>query len=194
MEIHPKQKRKESGVAKEKVSRQTKALPANETREPGKAQLQRQMEEARQSISQTVEEIKDTVEEQYESVKKTVSGVLDFREQFQNDPIVWSVGALSAGFALGYTLGYAHKNLESSGRKRSEVAAFADSLVDELAKVGNSLVMPTLNEKIKQLFGFDFSDMLEEIGDAKKTASRKRSPRKSSPKKRASMKRPTTKG
>jgi hypothetical protein len=194
MAIHHKQKRKESGVAKEKVSQQTEALPANQTREPGKAQLQRQMEEARQSISQTVEEIKDTVEEQYESVKKTVSGVLDFREQFQNDPIVWSVGALSAGFALGYTLGYAHKNLESSGRKRSEVAAFADSLVDELAKVGNSLVMPTLNEKIKQLFGFDFSDMLEEISDAKKPASRKRSPRKSSPKKRASMKRPTTKG
>ena len=52
------------------------------------------MEEARESISHTVEEIKDTVEDQYESVKETVSGVLDYREQFQKDPIVWSVGAL----------------------------------------------------------------------------------------------------
>ena len=63
------------------------------------------MNEARDSISHTVEEIKGTVEEQYEAVKRTVDGVLDWRKQFQEDPIVWSVGALSAGFALGYTLG-----------------------------------------------------------------------------------------
>ena len=146
-------------------------------RVPGKAQLQRKMEKARASISQTVEEIKDTVEDQYESVKETVSGVLDFREPFQKDPIVWSVGALSAGFALGYTLGQAHKNMKPSGRKRSEVAAFADSLVEELSTVGQSLVMPALNAKIKQLFGFDFSDMLEEIG-ARKTTGKKKSSRK----------------
>ncbi|MGH8537863.1 MAG: hypothetical protein ACREXM_15750 [Gammaproteobacteria bacterium] len=147
-------------------------------RAPGKAQLQRKMEAARESISQTVEEIKDTVEDQYESVKETVSGVLDFREPFQKDPIVWSMGALSTGFALGYTLGYAHKNMMPSGRKRSKVAAFADSLVEELSTVGNSLVMPALNAKIKQLFGFDFSDMLEEIGGVKKTGGRKKSSRK----------------
>jgi len=141
------------------------------------------MEAARESISQTVEEIKDTVEDQYESVKETVSGVLDYRDQFQKDPIVWSVGALSAGFALGYTLGYAHKNMKPAGRKRSEVAAFSDSLVDELSRVGNSLVMPSLNAKIKQLFGFDFSDMLEEIGGAKKTPGRRKSSRKSGAKK-----------
>ncbi|MGH8563189.1 MAG: hypothetical protein ACREXW_03560 [Gammaproteobacteria bacterium] len=138
-------------------------------------QLQRQMEEARESISRTVEEIKDTAEDQYESVKETVSGVLDYREEFQKDPIVWSVGALSAGFALGYTLGYAHKNTKPAGRKRSEAAAFADSLVDELSAVGDNLVMPSLNAKIKRLFGFDLSDMLEEIGGARKTRSRKKS-------------------
>ena len=147
-------------------------------RVPGKAQLQRKMEAARESISQTVEDIKDTVEDQYESVKETVSGALDFREPFQKDPIVWSMGALSAGFALGYTLGYAHKNMKPSGRKRSEVAAFADSFVEELSTVGNSLVMPALNAKIKQLFGFDFSDMLEEIGGVKKTLGKKKSSRK----------------
>ena len=63
------------------------------------------------------------------------------------------------------------------GRARqphSEVAAFANSLIDELSAVGNSLVMPSLNSKIKELFGFDFSDMLEEIGRAKNRASEKK--------------------
>jgi len=129
-----------------------------------KAQLQRRMEETRESISQTVEEIKETVTEQYETVRETVSGVLDYREQFQKDPLVWSVGALSAGFALGYTLGYAHKNAHAAGHKHSQLASFADSLVDELSTVGNSLIMPTLNLKIKELFGFDFSELLEEMG------------------------------
>ncbi len=138
-----------------------------------KAQLQRQMEEARQSISQTVEEIKETFEDQYESVKQTVAGVLDFREQFQKDPLVWSLGALSAGFALGYTLGYAHKNMQAAGHKHSEIIAFADSLVDELGTLGNSLVLPPLNAKLKELFGLDLSGVLGEIRDIKKATPRK---------------------
>jgi hypothetical protein len=185
-------------VAKEKSVQQIGQLDSDEVRESDKVLLQRQMDEARKSISHTVEEIKDTVESQYESVKKTVSGVLDMREQFHKDPIVWSVGALSAGFALGYTLGYAHKNLETSGRKRSEVAAFADSLVDELSTLGNSLVMPTLNVKIRELFGFDFADLLQEIGETRKTvpakkAAAKRAPAKSSTGKRTPAKRRTSK-
>jgi hypothetical protein len=143
-------------------------------RRRAKAELQRQMNEARDSISHTVEEIKETVKDQYDAVKRTVDGVLDWREQFQKDPIVWSVGALSAGFALGYTLGYTHRNVGRSRRARSEVAAFANSLIDELSAMGNSLVMPSLNSKIKELFGFDFSDMLEEIGSAKNSTSEKK--------------------
>jgi hypothetical protein len=142
-------------------------------RRRAKAELQRQMNEARDSISQAVEEIKETVEGQYEAVKRTVDGVLAWRDQFQKDPIVWSVGALTAGFALGYTLGYTHKTVGRPRGSRSEVAAFADSLIDELSAVGNSLVMPSLNSKIKELFGFDFSDMLEEIGSAKSRGGKK---------------------
>ena len=89
-----------------------------------------------------------------------MDGVLAWRDQFQKDPIVWSVGALAAGFALGYTLGYTHKTVGRSRGSRSEVGAFVDSLIDELSVVGNSLVMPSLNSKIKDIFGFDFSDML----------------------------------
>jgi hypothetical protein len=180
-------------VVKEKRAQQTVSLPHDDAIERDKVLLQHQMEEARQSISHTVEEIKDRVENQYESVKKTVSGVLDMREQFHQEPIVWSVGALSAGFALGYTLGYAHKNLEASGRKRSPVADFADSLIDELSTVGNSLVMPALNTKIRELFGFDFSELLEEIGETKKTTPAKRSPAKKSSAKRSAKKKATRK-
>ena len=151
-------------------------------RRRAKADLQRRMNEARDSISHTVEEIKETVEEQYEAVKRTVDGVLDWREQFQKDPIVWSVGALSAGFALGYTLGYTHKTVGRSRGSRSEVAAFANSLIDELSAVGNSLVMPSLNSKIKELFGFDFSDMLNEIGSAKRHSEKKTTTRRATTK------------
>jgi hypothetical protein len=147
-------------------------------RRRAKAELQRQMNEARDSISQAVEEIKETVEGQYEAVKRTVDGVLAWRDQFQKDPIVWSVGALAAGFALGYTLGYTHKTVGRPRESRSEVSAFADSLIDELSAVGNSLVMPSLNRKIKELFGFDFSDMLEEIGSAKDRGGKKTATRR----------------
>ena len=180
-------------MAKGKGARPHEASMAAAEREADKEELQRQMMEARESISQTVDEIKETVEDQYESVKKTVTGVFDLREQFQSEPILWSVGALSAGFALGYTLGYAHKNTRSSRGKRSEVAAFADSLVDELSTVGTSLVMPSLNAKIKELFGFDFSDLLEEIGDARRATGRKSPARRGGAKKGGAKKRAAAK-
>jgi hypothetical protein len=130
-----------------------------------KRRLQRQMEKTRESLSATVGEIKETVNQQITTVKQTVNGVLDYREEFQKEPLVWSLGALSAGFALGYTMGYAHRETKGS-RNKSEVAAFANSLVDELSLVGNSLVMPQLNARIKELFGFDFSEMLNSIEKA----------------------------
>ncbi|HEX5732010.1 MAG TPA: hypothetical protein VF131_04165 [Blastocatellia bacterium] len=166
-----------------------KPKKASNTKEPTKAELQRRMEEARESISATVAEIKETVEDQYESVKETIGGVAEWRDQFQKEPLVWSLGALAAGFALGYTLGYAHKNTASSGRKQSEIAAFADSLVDELSAVSNSLIMPTLNDRIRQLFGFDFSNVLEEIKSAKKSGPPKRGRKKAGAKSPAPRKR-----
>ena len=124
-------------------------LEAVTTEEPTKAELEQQMEAARESLSLTVKEIKETVSGQYETVRETVTGVLDYREQFQKEPVVWSLGALSAGFALGYTLGYAHKNTKASKRKHSQIAAFADSVAGELSTVGKTFVMPALNVKIK---------------------------------------------
>jgi len=148
-------------------------------REPTKQELERQMQRARESLTETVGEIKETVEQEYQSVRKTVSGVLDYREEFKNEPLVWSLGALSAGFALGYTVGYAHKN--TKGGKQSQLSAFAGSMVDELSTMRQGLVIPALSGKIRELFGFDFSGLLAELGEPKtipgkvhkKTTSRK---------------------
>ncbi|MDX6445913.1 MAG: hypothetical protein QOH71_2987 [Blastocatellia bacterium] len=155
------------------------AARANGTR--SKVALQRELEKTRESMAETVEDIRETVAEQYEAVKETVGGVIDFREQFQNEPLVWSLGALSAGFALGYTAGYAHKEMKGKG-KHSEISAFTNSLVTDLSAVGKTMVMPTLNLKIKELFGFDFSDLLAHMnqvqgstkGRTRKPATRKR--------------------
>ena len=155
---------------------------------PNKRELQRQMEKTRESVSETVGEIKETVNQQVAIARKTVAGVLDYREQFQNEPLVWSLGALSAGFALGYTMGYAHKETKR-GKKDSQVAAFTNSLVDELSLVGNSLVMPALNARFKELFGFDFAEVLESISQTKKKT--RRSPARKSAKRKSTRKRKT---
>lgn len=138
------------------------ARTSEENREPSKRELQRQMERTRESLAETVDEIKETIGQEVSAVKKTVSGVLDYREEFQKEPLVWSLGALSAGFALGYTLGYAHKN--TRGGKQTAVIAFADSMVDEMSTLGKELVMPALDAKLKELFGFGFSELLAQVG------------------------------
>ncbi|MDT7604351.1 MAG: hypothetical protein QOF61_2348 [Acidobacteriota bacterium] len=73
--------------------------------EPTKEELQRRMEEARDSISQTVNDIKDTVTTQYQNVKETISQSLDWREQYRRRPVAFTVGALGVGLALGYSIG-----------------------------------------------------------------------------------------
>jgi len=67
-----------------------------------KDELQRRMDGARESISLTVDEIKDTMVNQYEAVKDTVSKTLDWHEQVKKRPVIWSAGAVGAGFVVGY--------------------------------------------------------------------------------------------
>jgi len=148
--------------------------------EPTKDELQHQLAVSREQLAKTVGEIKETVEEQYLAAKDTITGVLDYRAEFSKEPLVWSLGALSAGFALGYTMGYAHKQSKGS-RKQSEVTAFANSLIEELSTVGNNMVMPSLNLKMQKLFGFDFAALLDEIKNdekGKKTRRANRTPTK----------------
>jgi hypothetical protein len=79
--------------------------------EPSKEELQRRMDQARDSISHTVTEIKETVANQVQAVKET----LDWREQFKRRPVAWSFGAAGVGFVVGYGLAAAIK-----GDKRDE--------------------------------------------------------------------------
>jgi hypothetical protein len=74
-----------------------------------KAELQRRMEQARETITQTVTEIKDTVANQYQSVKESINETLDWREQYRKRPVAFSVGALSVGFIVGYSIAGAVK-------------------------------------------------------------------------------------
>lgn len=63
-----------------------------------KEELQRRMEQARDSITNTVTEIKENVSQQYETVKDA----LDWREHFKKAPVAWSLGAAGVGFFVGY--------------------------------------------------------------------------------------------
>ena len=134
--------------------------------------LQRQIRQTRDSLRDTVEQIQDAAEEKYQAVKKTVSDVLDYREEFQKEPVVWTVGALSAGFAAGYAVGYSHKVANS--KKGSQVANFADTVVNDLSRLGQRLVLPELNAKITELFGFNFGRFLRQIGSNGKHTRTKR--------------------
>ncbi len=75
-----------------------------------KEELQRRMEQARESITQTVTEIKDTVSTQYQQVRETISDSLDWREQYRRRPLAFSAGAAGLGLILGYSIAGAFKS------------------------------------------------------------------------------------
>ncbi|HLM56117.1 MAG TPA: hypothetical protein VK422_08285, partial [Pyrinomonadaceae bacterium] len=102
-----------------------------QTAEPDqtKAELQRRMEEARESITQTVTEIKDTVVNQYQQVRETISDSLDWREQYRRRPVPFSVGAFVGGALVGYVVMGALKGGRGSYEDEETDAAF--SRIDE---------------------------------------------------------------
>lgn len=181
------------------------AEQSDDRREPSKAELQRQMEETRESISETVAEIREVVSSQYESavdkietVKETVTEVLDWREKFKENPLVWGAGTLSVGILIG--LGLARGREDSRGRRTRAQSTFdevADTLLTRLTGIGDA-VLPVVSGQIKEMFGIDLSDYLrrDEPGRlparrraAKKAAGKKRPAKKSS----ADRKRPAAK-
>ncbi|HMF56071.1 MAG TPA: hypothetical protein VK619_06905 [Pyrinomonadaceae bacterium] len=105
-------------MAEERTVGLARAPETDDDDDSTKAELQRRMEEARESITQTVSEIRDTVVNKYESVKETVSETLDWREQYRRRPIAWSVGAGAVGLLVGYSLASAFKG---DGEDYSEV-------------------------------------------------------------------------
>lgn len=82
--------------------------------EPSKEELQRRLDEARDSISHTVGEIRESVANQVQAVKET----LDWREQFKKRPVAWSAGAAGVGFLVGYCLAAMAKGDSGGGYDR----------------------------------------------------------------------------
>ena len=174
---------------------------------PEKAELQRQMEAARESISDTVADIKSVVAHQYEEVRETVETVraevgevLDWRTEFERNPLVWGAGAVSIGILVGFGIAHAFDDEDEGARgrgkkKKKDAGSTGGHIVAELSGFAD-LVLPTISTKVKELFGLDLDAYLRaahanrpaRAAVAKKGAGSKRVAKKGTVKKVASKK------
>ena len=175
---------------------------ADETAEesPSKVELRRQMDAARESISDTVAEIKSVVVNQYEEVRDTVETVraevgevLDWRTEFERNPLVWGAGAVSIGILIGFGIAHAFDDEDEGarGRKKKKGTSTSGHIVAELSGFAD-LVLPTISGKVKELFGLDLDAYLRtahaerparEPSAKKLTRKKKRTVKKSAAKK-----------
>jgi len=167
-----------------------------EAAEPeSKAALRRQMEEARESISETVAEIKSVVTHQYEEVRETVESVkegvgevLDWRTEFERNPLVWGAGAVSVGILVGFGIARAFDEKEEPRpRGRRKTVTTGEHVVAELSGLAE-VVLPTISAKVKELFGLDLDAYLRAAHESKPKRIAKKSARKGSAKKSAARK------
>jgi hypothetical protein len=172
-----------------------------EAAEPeSKAALRRQMEETRESISETVAEIKSVVTHQYEEVRETVESVkegvgevLDWRAEFERNPLVWGAGAVSVGILVGFGIARAFDEKEEPrprGRRKSVTTG--EHVVAELSGFAE-VVLPTISAKVKELFGLDLDSYLR-AAHAPRPAEPKRLAKKGAAKKGAVKKGAAKKG
>lgn len=156
-----------------------------------KQELRRQMEEARERMSETVAEIKSVVTHQYEDVKgtvetvrKEVGEVLDWRTEFERNPLVWGAGAVSIGILIGFGIAHAFDEEDAGSRRgRKKRATRGGHIVAELSGFAD-VVLPTISSKVKELFGLDL--------DAYLRAERERAPTRKLPSKKRAQKRGST--
>jgi hypothetical protein len=176
------------------------AAGAGDAENPTKAELQRRMDEARDSITETVSEIKTVVSQQYEEVRDTyetvkegVGEVLDWREQFERNPVVWGAGAVSVGILIGVGLAHLFDEEEEGkrGRRKSKEPTTGERLIGELTGLADA-VLPTVSGKIKELFGLDLDDYMRRARERRPAPPPKRLAPKAAAKKRASTKRPAS--
>ncbi len=112
-------------MAEERTLGQARARDSWEE-DPSKEELQRRMEQARDSITNTVTEIKENVAQQVETVKDA----LDWREHFKKRPVAWSLGAAGAGFFVGYGIAACLSD-DDAGRYVGQSSTYAGSLTGE---------------------------------------------------------------
>ena len=176
--------------------------PAVETAEesPSKVELRQQMEAARESISDTVAEIKSVVVNQYEEVRGTVETVraevgevLDWRTEFERNPLVWGAGAVSIGILIGFGIARAFDDEDEGarGRKKKKETSTGGHIVAELSGFAD-LVLPTISGKVKELFGLDLDAYLR-TAHAEKRPAREPSAKKLTRKKKGAAKKSAAK-
>jgi hypothetical protein len=155
-------------------------------RRPGEAEskkaLRRQMEDTRESISETVAEIKSVVAHQYEEVRGTVETVraevgevLDWRAEFERNPLVWGAGAVSVGIIIGFGIARALDDEPARRRRGRKGPTKGELIVGELGGFADA-VLPTISAKVKELFGLDLDAYIRaerERRPAKKVKSQK---------------------
>ena len=163
-------------------------------RRPGGAEskkaLRRQMEDTRESISETVAEIKSVVAHQYEEVRGTVETVraevgevLDWRAEFERNPLVWGAGAVSVGIIIGFGIARALDDEPARRRRGRQGPTKGELIVGELGGFADA-VLPTISAKVKELFGLDLDAYLRAAHEERRPA-RKRAAKKGVAKKRA---------
>lgn len=164
------------------------AIGGDDASSASRAELEERMDEARASIGQTMEALKGTIGERVDAVAESVTGVLTMTEQFQREPVAWSLGALSAGFAMGYSLGRAH-HAKTSGGRPSKLARLADDVAAEIATFGDALVSPGLAAELKTTFGVDLTGALARIAAQQTRPRPRRRPSRSKQKARVTERR-----
>jgi hypothetical protein len=143
-----------------------------------KAALRQQLEETRESISETVAEIKSVVTHQYEEVRETVESVkegvgevLDWRTEFERNPLVWGAGAVSVGILVGFGIARAFDDEEQPRRGGRKTVTTGEHVVAELSGLAE-VVLPTISAKVKELFGLDLDTYLRAAHASKPTRKR----------------------
>jgi len=138
--------------------------------EPSKEELQRRMEEARDSITNTVTEIKENVAQQVESVKDA----LDWREHFKRQPLAWSLGAAGVGFFVGYGIAAAITGDDRDEIRYSASPAYSlsaqpltrETIHTETTKPNGKDAGPGLLERFRETSAYDrLSQEAGAIGD-----------------------------
>lgn len=174
-------------MAEKRKGSRAEAMGADEEH-VSKAQLQRRIEETRESISQTVEEIKETVSDQYEAVKETVSDVIGWNEEFSKNPIVWGLGAMSVGLIIGYSIAIVRQDGGRSSSSKRRADSPADNFFEGISRVGMNVVLPAVTHKVRELFGVDLSTQLLGLISGPEPERRATRPRRKSSPKRSSKK------
>ena len=129
-------------------------------------------------------------------MREGVGEVLDWRTDFERNPLVWGAGAVSIGILVGFGIARAFDEKEEPRpRGRRKTVTAGEHVVAELSGFAD-VVLPTISAKIKDLFGLDLDAYLRAAHAerpapkrlAKKGAAKKGAAKKSAAKKGAAKK------